>query len=122
MIPREHWVWHGMVGHLIVGHRCCFHLVTDIGEVRVSTVGCYHRRGEPKTYDTRDQIGSGRLYETMVFRLSGPPLDERSAQDDYDPSNIDSDGYNDEAEAEAGHAAMCEKWAELDGDPARADL
>ena len=120
MISRKDWRWHGMPGHLNVSANCCFHLVTDIGRVRVSTIGCYHRHDSPQDYDHRDTIGAGAdsLYETMVFPLTGElPEDERSAQPECEWSEIDSERWATEADAEAGHASYCEKWARLDGDP-----
>lgn len=104
MSPREDWKWHGMGGHFIAIRRCCFHLHTTIGDYRISTVGCYH----PATGDQGNPhpIGLDRLYETMVF-VNGPDGEPG------DWSEIDGDGYNDEAAADAGHFAMCEKYAAL---------
>jgi hypothetical protein len=97
------WVWHGTPGHFIGAYSCCFRLHTTVGRYRVSSVGCYHpyddRSGEPH------EIGSQRLYETMVFENDGPGGEPESW------SELDSDAYNDEAAAEAGHLAMCRKWA-----------
>ena len=93
-------VYSGEPGHFIAVRRCCFHLTTRIGDILVSTVGCYHPRGagdgEP------EPIGHRRLYETMVFRIGedGEP----------DWSNIDFTGYMTAGEADAGHEAMLRKW------------
>lgn len=108
-IPASEWIWRGMPGHLIVSSRCCFHMVTDIGRVRVSTIGCYHEAGDEPSYENRKPIGSKRLYETFVFPLEDGEIKVWS--------EIDSDGYMEEADAEAGHQAICEKWARLGGDP-----
>lgn len=101
MIPESQWVWHGTAGHFICSDRCCFRLHTTVGAYRVSSVGCYHPRdseGEPHT------IGCDRLYETMVFEL-----DENGLPKSW--GEIDSAGYNIEADAEHGHLEMCRKWA-----------
>lgn len=109
-IPESEWRWRGMAGHLIVAARCCFHMVTDIGPHRVSTIGCYHPSdvGDPSqwSYDNRHTIGADRLYETMVFKLDGQ-------MDQIVPNELDADAYNDEWEAERGHIVMCQKWARL---------
>jgi hypothetical protein len=101
-VPPEAWVWRGCAGHFIAVSSCCFRLHTTVGDYRVSTVGCYHPAGSDPTVP--HEIGSGRLYETMVFRngADGEPLDW---------TELDSDAYNDEQAAEAGHLAMCWKWA-----------
>ena len=78
---------------------------TRVGNVRVSTVGDWHPKGEGSK---RQSIGWGRDFETYVFRVvdgDGPEGDVA----DY--SEIDSEGCNDSREAEAQHYAMCEKWA-----------
>ncbi len=101
-VPRADWHWCGYAGHLIVAHRCAFHLHTRIGQAIVSTVGDY-RRG-----DKREPIGLNRDFETYVFlaldteRPEGVPLNY---------SEIDSEGTNDSEESERQHYAMCEKWA-----------
>ncbi len=101
MIAPVDWRWFGRAGHLIVADRCRFHLHTHVGPVCVSTVGEYF----PLPDGPMDEIGVDRLYETMVFRLG----------DDDAPSSwesIDFGGYNDLRGAEAGHLAMCRRWAE----------
>jgi hypothetical protein len=97
---------HGTAGHFVASSSCCFRLHSTVGEYRISSVGCYHPNGADPMVP--HQIGSGRLYETMVFRNGddGEPLDW---------GEIDSDAYNDEAAAEAGHAAMVEKYAAIVG-------
>lgn len=95
---------HGMPGHFIGSAACCFHLCTDIDDRwRVSTVGCYHPRVLPgeRTIRNRVTIGADRLFETMVFQLK-----DGNCEGDA----LEMDPYNDEEAAEAGHAAMVEKW------------
>lgn len=96
------WVWHGVPGHFIGAYSCCFSLHTTIGPFRVSSVGCYHPAGDRSV--PPHEIGSQRLYETMVFR-NGPD----GTPDDW--IELDSDAYNDNDAAEAGHLRMCKKWA-----------
>jgi hypothetical protein len=84
-----------------VSAKCCFHMSTDIGEHRISTIGCYHPQGSGE--GQRATVGIGRLYETMVFAVS---------DDEIVGEELDSDAYNDEGDAERGHLAMCRKWAE----------
>jgi hypothetical protein len=94
--------WKGTAGHFIAARRCCFHLHTEVEGYRVSSVGCFHPASDPD--GEPHEIGSGRLYETMVFRLGplGVPLEW---------VEIDSDTYMDQASAEAGHMAMVAKFA-----------
>lgn len=100
-------VHHGMPGHFIGAPDCCFHLHTTVrGKFRVSTVGCYHPASERegrKVGPVRE-IGYQRLFETMVFKM-------RRGAVDY--AGIDMAGYNNERDAEAGHAAMVAKYARL---------
>lgn len=99
-------IWHGTAGHFIGSARCCFRLHTEVGGYRISSVGCFHYASDV-TGDPVREIGSGRLYETMVFR-NGPDGEVGEW------CELDSDVYNDEASAEAGHLAMVEKYAALD--------
>lgn len=101
MTQRKDWKWLGMPGHLIVSASCCFHLHTIIGDYRISTIGCYHPKGRGE--GPIGTIGADRFYETMVF-----------SSDLEDFSEKDFDGYNTEAEADAGHMRLCEKYALLE--------
>jgi hypothetical protein len=124
-VPRGEWRWFGNAGHLIVGQYCRFHLCTQVGPWRVSTVGEYvhprHSGGSERTEaewlkenHPGEEVGCGRKYETMVF-----PTDDTNCScgcgmpNVADWSGVDSDGYNDGATATAGHYAMCEKYAAL---------
>ncbi len=139
-VPREEWEWYGVASHLIVGRDCRFHLATVIGPWLVSTVGEYlpgesvrdilatsrgyalEGRGDEREaswlkQNDWEEIGYGRKYETMVFRVG----EERCTDADCDCgqpkvtewSEVDSDVYNLRGDATRGHYAMCEKWAEL---------
>lgn len=112
MIDPKDWRWRGMPGHLIVSENCCFHLVTDIGGCKVSTIGCYHRHGVEKNYETRSPVGgSDELYETYVFAAKDGEI--------TDLCEIVGVRYAEEKDAEAGHARWCRIVAECDGDPQR---
>lgn len=95
--------WIGTPGHFISARRCCWHLHSETNGYRISSVGCFHPASDPD--GEPHEIGSGRLYETMVFRLGplGEPLEW---------SEIDSDTYNDPSSAEDGHMALVAKYAE----------
>lgn len=138
MIPREEWEWFGTAGHLIVGQDCRFHLATIVGPWLVSTVGEYlpdsvvrevmaesrgialEGRGDERLSSWMreagyEEIGFGRKYETMVFRIG----DARCADPECDCgmpivgewAELDADGYNRRGDAQRGHYVMCEKWA-----------
>lgn len=106
-IPRSEWYWSGYPGHFCAASDCHFFLHTRVGDYRVSTVGDYHpphlgERSDPQL------IGSGRTYETMVFRVKDNGYPEGEV---VEYSEIDSMGYNDSRKAEAGHYKFCEKYA-----------
>lgn len=113
------WKWYGFAGHHICGARCQYHLCTSInGAYLVSTVGRFvpdplRAPGQTST------VGSERDYETFVFLMNGD--DENG--DPVIPSRdvVDSCGYTDSMQAEAGHYAMCEKWARVGGVPTKCD-
>jgi hypothetical protein len=133
------WEWFGHVGHLIVGQWCRFHLCTKVGPWLVSTVGeyvpdeavreisCQSRgivlegRGDDRLADYMrkvgfEDIGAGRKYETMVFRLGTERCSVASCACGMpQPSSwneLDGDGYNNAGDARRGHMAMCERWAD----------
>ena len=111
MTRRSGWEWRGSAGHFIASSDCLFHLSTDVGHYRVSTVGEYL----PKGSDALADVGWGRKYETMVFPLS----DSRCSAPDCDCGErevaewqeLDFDGYNRRGDAQRGHMAMCQKWS-----------
>lgn len=94
-------VYSGEPGHFIAARRCCFHLTTRIGDILVSSVGCYHPLGASEEEPV--PIGSSRLFETMVFRIG------ENGEADWSDS-IDSAGYMTAGKADAGHEAMLRKW------------
>jgi hypothetical protein len=90
----------GRAGHVIVSRDCQFHIHTHIGKWCISTVGEYYPRSIPSD-GPPEPIGSGRVYETMVFNL-------RSRENRW--ANVDFAGYNDMRKAEEGHEEMCRKY------------
>lgn len=115
MIAREDWHWCGYPGHFIGSDSCRFRMTTEIGGVLVSTVGDYHSpRDDPEMHT----IGYQRFFETYVFELTAESLGDCGCHE-WTGGEIDSEGYQEAGDARNGHMAMCEKWAALDGDPAR---
>lgn len=109
-VPPAKWKWYGTAGHLCVASQCRFHLNTEIGRYLVSTIGDYWPRGATE----RQEIGSGRMLETMVFELNGNLCPCGCGMpDDYTDNEVDSDGYNSFKAAGEGHYAMCEKWSRI---------
>lgn len=110
-VPKQRWVWMPHPAHYICSHLCRFHLATAVGNVIVSTVGEMVSGG--RDVAEFEEIGSGRLYETMVFSCEPskpgavPCCPFRVAEH----SELESDGYNDAGAAYEGHLAMCSKWA-----------
>ena len=93
----------GTAGHFIGASGCCFRLHTEVNGpdgYRVSTVGCYHPRGESD--GKPQQVGYRRLFESFVFKLSGGEPDGWS--------EIDSLPSNNEDDAAVNHEALCAKY------------
>ena len=113
MKSMDGWKWYGFAGHHCCGSRCQYHLATNIaGRVLVSTIGRFvpDPLREPGKTDT---VGTGRDFETMVFEINGEDESGDPAVSSW-IETLDSAGYNASLEAEAGHYALCEKWALLD--------
>ena len=113
MIKRSHWKWRGAAGHFCAASSCSFRLCTEIGAVRISTVGAYY----PPISSPPDQmvmVNANGHYETMVFRLS--PQGEVEDWESLDTVTLlhKGDPYDSDKKAEAQHEAMCLKWAELE--------
>ncbi len=81
--------------HLCV--PCLFHLADDLGDFIVSTVG------EPKGRPL-EEVGSGRLYETYVFRAKDGAILEDAWNE------IDGKGSGTRTQAFDTHRAMVKKW------------
>lgn len=111
MSKKENWIWMPHAGHFIGGSSCRFHLNTYVGGYIVSTVGEY----DPKQqgWGKFQQLGIGRLYETMVFKANK----EKESDAQCCPytinvsEEVDFDGYNDPVSAYKGHLKLCRKWA-----------
>ena len=103
-MPRINYIWHGFPAHFVMRDQCRFHLTTSVGKNVVSTIGdCVIDDG------TTIEIGCGRKYETMVFRITvhckcGCGLPEIGDQ-------LDSAGYNSPKDARAGHLKLCHEYA-----------
>lgn len=117
-IPAEKWEWFGMAGHLCVADRCLHHLCTKVGDYMISTVGNYWPDG---IRGKKHPIGSGRDFETFVFRLGkkfarcecGCGVPKPS-----DMSEIDSLPANDCRTADKNHMKMCRRYALSSAEPA----
>jgi hypothetical protein len=144
-MTKEQWVWMPHPAHFIGSSHCGFRLATYVGGYIVSTVGELfwseglnritaqfrdpqwleangHLLGDnfQSAYFERfgyDEVGLGRLYETMVFRAipseqcDSCPWVIDGEEQDYRPYNVGADAY-------AGHMELCEKWADHEGNAA----
>jgi hypothetical protein len=133
MISKDEWEWYGNAGHLCVGSDCRFHLCTKIGDFLISTVGEYvppegsreilarsrnivlEGIGDERLHSWLDQngfedIGFGRTYETMVFRVDGK-CGCGCGMPKIIPKEIDFYGYNSAIDATKGHHEFCRKIA-----------
>lgn len=112
-IAEKDWIWQGRAGHFCGSLDCRFHLATRVGDHLISTVGDYHPRGSKEP----QQVGLDRLFETMVFCADGALKCGCAEMTGWD--EVDADGYNTASDAQAGHMAMCRKYASLDEETAR---
>lgn len=134
------WKWFGNAGHFICSRNCQFHLCTQVKCYLVSTVGQLwldrsSREIHASVYDPKwlsqnihlkgdnfddeymkkfgyEEIGYGRLFETMVFKAGKPCSDEKCAcgLPEIEGYELDSAAYNTTKDATAGHLEMCKKW------------
>lgn len=120
------WVWMPHPAHLIVADRCQFRLATYIPPrigrhdgVIVSTVGEYKPPELMTEYGLVNkqgwtEIGSSRLYETMVFKAvpAGSSNQCCPYHGDVESGEQDFNGYNSAKDAFDGHMEMCKRWSE----------
>lgn len=132
-ITKDKWVWMPHAGHFICSDKCQFHLNTRVGKYIISTVGEYlsdsqvreilagcreielEGKGDAREYDWKkkagwEELGSGRTYETMVFKNKKSkhkccPWEIKSG------AEIDMDGYKDADSAYKGHLKLCNKYS-----------
>ena len=120
-IPQDKWKWFGSPGHFCSASDCNFHILTEIGEFMVSTVGEWvpaHYRYDPawlKENPFGDDVSPGRKYETMVFHI-GSFCQGDACGDCGRPiligDELDSCRYKTAGTATKGHMELCHKWAE----------
>lgn len=116
-IPCTEWIWHGRAAHFICAADCLFHMVTEIGDHVISTVGDLHLYEKTGGRGSRREIGCGRTYETYVFRKLDGHCECGCGLPSFDLSEVDSEGANDDVEARSNHMLMCHKYARI-GAPA----
>lgn len=132
-MKKQNWVWMPHPGHLIVSRDCRFHLNTYVGGYVVSTVGEYFPDSSVREIfaksrgivlegqgDARDadymkkigyeDIGSGRKYETLVFKAK-KGFEECCPFNPKSWLEVDGDGYNSASDAYKGHLKLCAEWA-----------
>ncbi len=138
-ITKDKWIWMGHPAHFICSYDCRFFLATKVGKYIVSTVGEYFpdapireifaesrkikiegigdaRRNDYMKKIGFEELGPGRLYETMVFKAvkSSKKGDRACASCPFQMasgSDLDFTGYMTGKEAYEGHMKMCKKWA-----------
>lgn len=101
--------WFGQAGHFVSAKDCQFHLHTHVGGYCISTVGEYIPRGErhPEPIGGSAKVDRGRLYETMVFKLT------EDGSDILGESPLEMIPYWERNAANAGHMAAVKKWGRL---------
>jgi len=102
----------GCPGHFCDVQSCSWRRHTRVGDYRISSVGDYYP-ASPRS-GKREEIGIGRLFETMVFRVTGDREgDEGCGCGEVDFGELDFEGYNTAGEAQTGHERMVEKYLAL---------
>jgi hypothetical protein len=122
----QDWEWYGLSGHCIIGRWCRFHMLTNVGNYLVSTIGQYvhptHSNGSEKSdaewcaaHPNGDELGPGRTYETFVFPHDGSRCsNDKCGCGQVVPSSwteVDSLPANDPGTARKNHMELCRKWA-----------
>lgn len=107
----EKWKHYGHACHLIVSHKCLFHLSTVVvhngKELVISTVGDYYPFGlEGK----REALGDNKdtFFETMVFKVDGY-MDCGCPR--HGGENLKCRRYSNAKDATKGHFAMCRAYS-----------
>jgi hypothetical protein len=100
--------WYGRAGHFICGDQCLFHLCTQVDQYLISTVGDYY----PKLGVPKEKIGYNRFYETMVFKIIGV-CSCGCGLPGIDPTERDSNVYNDPISATEGHQKLVDKYIQM---------
>jgi hypothetical protein len=126
-MTKEKWVWMPHPGHFICAYRCQFHLNTYVGKYIVSTVGempylneemkAITMKFRPNANKTFEEIGSERLYETMVFKARKDSKNKCCPYDAIVSEEVDFAGYNTAEEAYKGHMKLCAKWSKEPAPP-----
>ncbi len=107
---KEKWIQMPHPAHLCVANYCRFHLATYVGKYIVSTVGEYRPERAIMEEFGFEEIGTGRKYETMVFRA----VKSKNKCCPYKilvNEEVDMKGYNDADSATIGHNLLCKKWS-----------
>jgi len=138
-VGKDKWVWMPHPAHFICSYDCKFVLATKVGKYIISTVGEYFPDapireimatsrgvklegiGDARRHDFMkkigfEELGIGRLYETMVFKAVKSSVKGKNACPACpfqisSGSDLDFMGYKTSKEAYEGHMKMCKKWA-----------
>lgn len=107
MIDPKDWIWKGTPGHYILANRCCFRLHTQIGQFRISTVGCCHESLNDYYNGVVLPVTGNFVYETQVFLT-----DEKGMPVEW-ANPLVSEGCNEEKDAINSHNIQCYKYSLL---------
>lgn len=130
-MSKADWIWMAHPAHYICSFDCRFHLATKVGGVIVSTVGEYFPDapireimaksrgiklrgiGDERKHDYLerigfDEVGIGRLYETMVFKAIRNAVGCCPWVADTAAGALETAGYADADSAYHGHLNICD--------------
>ena len=118
MITQDKWVWYGTPGHYVCANACQFHLCTKVGKFLISTIGEKVSSESIRKIlgisgGAYEEVGCGRLYETMVFRWKGvcTSLPCNCRLPNIIPNEIDFAPANQRGVAAKNHLKICLKYA-----------
>lgn len=114
--PIEKWQWFGVAGHFIGSSNCLFHMTTRIGKYLVSSVGEYFPFGVPTngwTWADVVEVGLGRKYETMVFKIGKVCRDPECncRRPEINPRELTMLPANRRGDAQKNHIKLCLEYA-----------
>lgn len=110
-VPESEWRWCGYPGHFIGSFDCLFHMKTRVGPWIVSTVGDYRPNHGRAEEPTPLGVGAESLYETFVFAARDDVECHAGMPSDW--TEVEGEQWATPQEAEAGHLAMCLRYAEV---------
>lgn len=109
-ISESEWKWFGHPRHFCGSPNCHWHMVTEIGNFVVSSIGDYR---PPMNEGQQKEIGCDRKYETYVFAIGNEVCECGCGQREFSngPREVAAYGANEPGKARQNHMDMCYRVA-----------